>query len=808
MDFKSAIAVRKDSGITCLQQVSGRGVMTGDMDSPQASVVPLYWLAQNKVQPSAVQNFNVDVGKHGDTAAGEIKVLESLASDHSPQPVGLVSVMMWDRAVAGQLPSVDPAQLTARATLLTGDGDRPPMFDHCQFDSLASVPKWKQDAFQKALFAMNWDNPAHQPVMASEGLRREWMPFRDKYHTIRSALNHYETTHALGALRGHSTSLSSGGVRSYSTASTCATPLSPRKKVGVIGGGIAGLQVIRAMRARGHEVKLFEKAPDVGGVWRENYDGYGVQVPKQFFEFPDFPMTKVPWGGFPTGPQTQEYILEYSAKHKLMECVELNTEGWIAAREKCSTAASTWMDSFLGEVLHSSQLLDASMAKGRKVLVVGGSKSGTDCALVTSDAGAAEVTLLQRTPHWPTPRFIAVFIPFQYIFLPRFGQALRTPHWPTPRFIAGVIPFQYIFLSRFGQALVSAHQGIFPGAENAALKATRAMKALVSPIVKLVESIFASQLNLTNERRPRADVVADFYYTGFVLDNRLREMRKSGSINLRAMEIEKLTPDGVVLADGSKKEVDVVIFATGFRKDYSIFPEEIAKFTPDGMVLADGSKEEVDVVIFATGFRKDYYIFPEEILKRLDLSDDGLYLYRHMIPTHVPGVAFVGCEISSVSNICTQALQSEWLARHPTEGSKQEKIELLKIELLKVWKRSWIPYAASRAFMTMLHSTHYHDQLLKDMGEEHKRKMPNVLAEFLLPYLPSDYAGVSVEWSKSPVETNKMVETTAAATGWFQANPAETMPTIDQNGLCQEIPGILRVTQRTEGAFEHEVLGG
>src|SRR3984885_14125573 len=46
-----------------------------------------------------------------------------------------------------------------------------------------------------------------------------------------------------------------------------------------------------------------------------------------------------------------------------------------------------------GRILHSSQYNDAPIAKGRKVVVLGGSKSATDIAVNAVNAGARDVTL-------------------------------------------------------------------------------------------------------------------------------------------------------------------------------------------------------------------------------------------------------------------------------------------------------------------------------------------------------------------------------------------------------------------------------
>jgi hypothetical protein len=64
------------------------------------------------------------------------------------------------------------------------------------------------------------------------------------------------------------------------------------------------------------------------------------------------------------------------------------------------------------------------------------------------------------------------------------------------------------------------------------------------------------------------------------------------------------------------------------------------------------------------------------------------------------------------------------------------------VAALKAWKRSWMLPTPDRASRVLLHMTHYHDQLLKDMGEEHLRKLPSRLAEAFTPYQPSDYHGI------------------------------------------------------------------
>ena len=44
-----------------------------------------------------------------------------------------------------------------------------PLFDHCQFDALPTLPAEKSQAFQQALLAMDWNCPEERKVMELEG---------------------------------------------------------------------------------------------------------------------------------------------------------------------------------------------------------------------------------------------------------------------------------------------------------------------------------------------------------------------------------------------------------------------------------------------------------------------------------------------------------------------------------------------------------------------------------------------------------------------------------------------------------------
>jgi hypothetical protein len=171
-----------------VNDLKNRSHLTGSSDSPQAHVVPPYHLQSKLSTPlGTVTAFDFDLGRHGDTAVGEVKALEVLSSTKQGD-AALVSKMMWDRAIQGDIPSLD-----ANSFLETYEevaSDMPP-FDHCQIDAIASPNNHqKLNEFGEALISMDWDIiPEEQHLMKLEGIKKKWeLPRQSGYDIVRKAM--------------------------------------------------------------------------------------------------------------------------------------------------------------------------------------------------------------------------------------------------------------------------------------------------------------------------------------------------------------------------------------------------------------------------------------------------------------------------------------------------------------------------------------------------------------------------------------------------------------------------------------------
>jgi len=178
-DFHAKLIVRRDAGVRGPADLAGKRLAVGSRDSTQARILPLHFLAEAGLDLAKVEllPLDTDLGKHGDTGTSELEVLRALREGRAD--AGTVGELVWlGEQAAGR---VDPDQLEAVWTT--------PGFDHCMFDALPTLAPASVSAFQEALFAMSWEEPAHRRLLELEGLKR-WMPARETgYQSLEAALD-------------------------------------------------------------------------------------------------------------------------------------------------------------------------------------------------------------------------------------------------------------------------------------------------------------------------------------------------------------------------------------------------------------------------------------------------------------------------------------------------------------------------------------------------------------------------------------------------------------------------------------------
>ena len=96
-------------------------------------------------------------------------------------------------------------------------------------------------------------------------------------------------------------------------------------KVGIVGGGLAGLSTAKILRQFGFDVVLFEREPDIGGVWSSSrrYPGLTTQNPRETYAFSDFPMP-CDYPEWPAGAEVQAYLESYVDHFGFRDAIRLD----------------------------------------------------------------------------------------------------------------------------------------------------------------------------------------------------------------------------------------------------------------------------------------------------------------------------------------------------------------------------------------------------------------------------------------------------------------------------------------------------
>src|SRR5829696_4164643 len=232
-------------------------------------------------------------------------------------------------------------------------------------------------------------------------------------------------------------------------------------KIAVIGAGFAGLSSAKVLRQFGHEVTVFEKEPDVGGVWSTSrlYPGVTTQNNKGTYYLSDFPMPKS-YPEFPSGKQVQAYLASYADHFGVTPHLRLRTEVvaanldeqaglWSVTSRKVGAeetrnedfeyvvvANGIFSEPFIppfdgvadyeragGHLRHASEFPDLDEARGKDVVVVGYGKSACDIAFAISEV-ATTTTVVARDLLWKMPKKLGNLLPYKYLFLTRMGEGL------------------------------------------------------------------------------------------------------------------------------------------------------------------------------------------------------------------------------------------------------------------------------------------------------------------------------------------------------------------------------------------------
>ena len=401
-------------------------------------------------------------------------------------------------------------------------------------------------------------------------------------------------------------------------------------RIAIIGAGVAGLATAKVLTQAGHEVRVFDRCPDVGGVWSRTrrYPGVTTQSPAAQYSLSDYPMPKS-YPEWPTGAQVQAYFAGYAAEFGLEPVLRLNTDvtaarpvgdgRWtVETRDAAGVESVEGFDRLVvangvfcepavpaypglaeftaagGRVCAATEFHDAEEARGKHVLVVGYGKSACDVAVAIKGV-AASTDVIARQLLWKVPRKIGGFLNFKMLLLTRMGEGL----------------FRYLRPRGFEKFLHGPGNG------------------LRGRMINSIGSVSVRQFGLA-----KLDLIPA---------GRMEDIVR-GAIGLASEGFFEGVEDGSITV----------------RRDRTI-TRLFAGHDGPAAELSDGTKLPADLVLCATGFTQAVPFLPEDTQRRLFDERGNFMLYRQILPVGVPGLYFNGYNSSFFSPLNAE-MAALWIA--------------------------------------------------------------------------------------------------------------------------------------------------
>ncbi|MFJ9392992.1 flavin-containing monooxygenase [Nocardioides sp. NPDC101246] len=453
-------------------------------------------------------------------------------------------------------------------------------------------------------------------------------------------------------------------------------------KIAIVGAGFAGLASAKVLRQLGHDVTVFDKTPDVGGVWSSTrrYPGLRTQNNKQTYCFSDHPMPR----RFPQwleGAQVQEYLESYVERFDLASCLRLNTEvteaaplvggqGWLVRTPTgaeqydhlvvangifCEPAFPEFagvdeLDAAGGRILATSDLASLEEVRGKNVVMVGYGKSSCDVAVEVSKV-AASTTVVARGLLWKVPRKLKGVLNYKYLLLTRLGEAL----------------FPYQTLKGFEKVLHANDS------------------AIASGMLGSVEKVVTSQLALED--------------LGLVPSAPFSSIAKA-SVSLASEGFYEAVAEGTI----------------GVRRD-TVVSRFLEKDGQPHAELSDGQVVRADLVICGTGFRQDVPFLPAEVQARLQDERGNFELYRQILPLDVPNLTFAGYNSSFFSPLSAE-MAAVWIGSYLAGQHTLPDVETMRsvVRDRVEWMEARTDGHSARGTNVVPFSMHNIDEVLSDVG--------------------------------------------------------------------------------------------
>ena len=353
-------------------------------------------------------------------------------------------------------------------------------------------------------------------------------------------------------------------------------------RIALVGAGFGGIgMAIKLKQAGIEDFVLLERDSDVGGTWHANtYPGCQCDIPSHLYSFSFAPNPE--WSRtYATQPEIWRYLRgcaeRFDVRRHIRFGCELTAADWdedaslwrlatsqgpltaeivIAAPgplAEPSVPAVDGLDSFEGDVFHTARWNHDVDLAGKRVAVVGTGASAIQ-AVPEIQPIVERLTVFQRTPPWVVPhrdRPISGIERRVYRRFPALQRLVRSCVYATRELLVPALVYRPQ-LMKLPERVARRHlEQQVPDPE---------LRARLTPDYRI-----GCKRILPSNR----------WYPALCEDN----------VDLVSGGIEEIRPNGVAMPDGELREVDAIVFATGFYVTEMPFADTVRGV--DGKSLSD-----------------------------------------------------------------------------------------------------------------------------------------------------------------------------------------------------------------------------
>jgi cation diffusion facilitator CzcD-associated flavoprotein CzcO len=352
----------------------------------------------------------------------------------------------------------------------------------------------------------------------------------------------------------------------------------------IVGTGFSGLGMgIKLKEAGIDSFTILERANDVGGTWRDNnYPGCACDVQSHLYSFsfePNPNWTRM----FARQPEIKAYLQHCAQKYALLPHIRYDSE---VVRAEYDEAAAMWTVTTRKGEVHRANVLVSGMGglSTPAYPTLKGLETFKGKTFHSADWDHGYDLAGKRVAVIGTGASAIQFVPKVAEKVARLDLYQRTPVWIIPKPDRAISAAERSLFRRFPKLQLALRNGIYWMLE------TRVLGFVINPrLMKLVEREARGHIRRqVADPALRAKVTPD-YTIGckrILISDDFYPAISRANVDVITEGIREVKAHSIVAVDGTEREVDAIIFGTGFKAQDPM---------PRGAVFGRGGKDIVEV---------------------------------------------------------------------------------------------------------------------------------------------------------------------------------------------------------------------